>query len=340
MNSFLLSFIIPCYNVEKFLQQCLDSIYACDLPENQFEVLCINDCSPDNVQEVLERNQRHHDNLRIIVHKNNLGPGGARNTGIREARGKYLWFVDADDFVTAKELKSLAQRINEQELDVLCFNYRRVDLEGRELSIHRVFKETTTLDGYSFVKSVFGKGIVHHMGYVVRFLYCTEHLRLRQLSFPEHVLWEDTVYMPKALLAAERVAAVSDVLYSYRVNVNSITGTFDSAYPAGSIFEFAFCTGSELLRFSEEVSDVELSSAFRDTAIKKYINGFALFLLRTGKSERSQFYQMLKTRKEEWNPIKPYLNWKSRVMLMPVVGPMATDVLSIWYKKTHSRKHV
>lgn len=340
MNSFLLSFIIPCYNVEKFLQQCLDSIYACDLSEDQYEVLCINDCSLDNVQEILEQNQRHHDNLRIIVYEKKLGPGGARNTGIREARGKYLWFVDSDDFVTAKELKTLTQKTIEQGLDVLCFNYRRVDVEGRELSIHRVFKDTPALDGYSFVKSVFGKGIVYHMGYVVRFLYRTEYLRSHRFFFPEHVLWEDTVYMPKAILAAERVAAVSDVLYSYRVNANSVSGTFGSAYPASSIFEFAFCAGGDLLRFSDEVSDEVLSLAFRDTAIKKYINGFAIFLLRTGKSERSRFYQMLKTRKEEIIPLKPYMNWKSRAMLMPVVGPVATDILSLWYKKTHPRKHV
>ena len=59
----LVSFVVPCYNVEKYVQQCLDSIYACDLSEEQFEIICINDCSPDNVQEVLERNQRHHEAL-------------------------------------------------------------------------------------------------------------------------------------------------------------------------------------------------------------------------------------------------------------------------------------
>ena len=123
----ILSFIVPCYNVEKYLQQCLDSIYACDLPEEQFEVVCVNDCSPDNVQEILERNGEKHDNLRIIVHQQNMGLGGARNTGIREAKGQYLWFVDSDDLVTAQGIKSLIQQAGEQELDVLCFNYRRVD---------------------------------------------------------------------------------------------------------------------------------------------------------------------------------------------------------------------
>lgn len=53
----LLTFIVPCYNVEKYIQRCLDSIYGCNLPEKQFEVLCLNDCSSDNVQEILDRNQ-------------------------------------------------------------------------------------------------------------------------------------------------------------------------------------------------------------------------------------------------------------------------------------------
>ena len=157
-----LSFIVPCYNVEKYIQQCLDSIYACDLSEDQFEVLCINDCSPDNVQEILERNKQQHDNLRIVAHGENQGLGGARNTGIREARGKYLWFVDSDDLVTAQGLNALVRKAVDDDLDVLCFNYRRVDELGKEISEHLVFEGTSARDGYSFVKSVFGNGIVYH----------------------------------------------------------------------------------------------------------------------------------------------------------------------------------
>jgi len=331
----VLSFIVPCYNVEKYIQQCLDSIYACNWSEDHYEVVCINDCSPDNVQEILERNREKHDNLRIIVHEKNKGLGGARNTGIREARGKCLWFVDSDDLVTAQGLNALVRKAVDDELDVLCFNYRRVDESGKGMSEHRVFEETSTRDGYSFVKSVFGNGIVYHMGYVVRFLYRTDYLKSHRLAFPEQVHWEDTVFMPKALLEAKRVAAVSDVLYSYRVNPDSISGVFAKAYPAKSIYEWAFCAGADLLAFSDEVKDNGFKMVFRNTAIDKYINGFVMHLFRTSRSERSRFFKMVNDHKAEIRRLKEYLNWKNKMVLMPSIGPIITNVLSFWYKKTH-----
>jgi glycosyltransferase involved in cell wall biosynthesis len=286
----------------------------------------------------LERNQRQHNNLRIVVHEKNLGLGGARNTGIREAKGNYLWFVDSDDLVTAKELKALTQIIIEQELDVLCFNYRRVDEKGRELSTHRVFNNTSTYEGCAFVKAEFGKGIVNHMGYVWRFIYRADYLRQHQLFFPEHVRWEDTVFMPKALLEANRVAAISDVLYSYRVNANSISGTFGSAYPASSIFEFAFYAGGDLLRFSDEVKDEELKNAFRNTAVQKYINGFPIHLFRTSRSERKKFYALVKGRKAEVNPLRSIMTIFRKWLLLPVIGPVLAEIGSAVYGVNHKRQ--
>lgn len=334
-NQILLTFVVPCYNVEKYIQQCLDSIYDCDLPEDRCEVLCINDCSPDDTQTILEQNQKRHDNLRIVVHDKNKGLGGARNTGIHEAKGRFLWFVDSDDMVTAHGLNALVHKTIEQDLDVLCFNYRRIDETGNELSEHKVFKDTFVRDGYSFVKSVFGNGIVYHMGYVVRFLYRSDYLRQHQLFFPEKVRWEDTVFMPKALLEAERVAAVSDVLYSYRVNVASISGTFGSAYPASSIYEFAFCAGGDLLKFSEEVKDKELSLSIQNTAVKKYINGFPIYLFRTSRIERKRFYALIKDMKLELKPLKREMKLLERLLLLPVIGPTTAEMGAFIYRFNH-----
>lgn len=335
LDQVLLTFVVPCYNVEKYVQQCLDSIYSCGFSEDQYEVLCINDCSPDNIQAILEKNRWKHTNLKVIVHESNQGLGGARNTGIREAKGKYLWFIDSDDLVTAQGIKDLLQKAVKQDLDVLCFNYRRVDEEGKELSTHQVFKNTLSQDGNAFVKSVFGTGIVNHLGYVWRFIYRTEFLWQHQLSFPERVRWEDTVFMPKALLEAGRVAAVPNVMYSYRVNANSISGTFGSDYPASSIYEFAFCAGGDLLKLSEEIRDKELGIVFRDVAIQKYINGFAIHLFRTSKKERKRFFGLIKEREEKVEPLKQHMNFLNRVLLVPLVGPLATNLMSKVYKMKH-----
>ena len=331
----LLSLIVPCFNVENYVQQCLDSIYSCDLDEKQFEVLCIDDYSSDGTRTILEQNGRQHGNLRIIVNSTNKGLSATRNTGIREAKGEYLWFVDSDDFVTAKGLANLVYRMIDQDLDVLCFNYRQVDEEGKELSEHVVFNETSSQDGYSFVKTVFGKSIVYHMGYVVRFLYRTEYLRSHQLFFPEKVYWEDTVYMPKSIIEASRIASSAEILYSYRVNPKSFCSTFLRTYPAKSIFEFSFCAGSDLFSFSNEVKDEELKDAFYDTAVQKYINGFPIYLFRTSWSERKKFYALIKERKTEVNRLRRNMTMFRKGLLLPVIGPTLAEIGSAVYKVYH-----
>ena len=334
-NQILLTFVVPCYNVERYIQHCLDSIYACGLEEDCFEVLCVNDCSPDNTNNVLKSNQKNHTNLRIINHETNRGLGGGRNTGIREAKGRYLWFVDSDDEIVSSGFSDAFSMALEKDLDVLCFNYCRIDEEGKELSRHVVFGETTVSNGYSFVNRVFGESIVYHMGYVVRFLYRTDYLRTHQLFFPEQVHWEDTAFMPKSILLAERIASVSQVFYAYRVNPDSISCVFGKAYPAKSIYDYSFSSGSDLLRFSEEIKDDGLRYSFRNTAIQKYINGFAIHLLRTSRKERKRFFGLIKEREEEVKPLKQYMSLLNRVMLMPILGPLSVSLMSRVYRAKH-----
>ncbi len=336
--SMVLSFIIPCYKVEKYIQRCLDSVYACDLDEEQYEVLCVNDASPDNVQGILESVQKKHPNLRIVVHEENKGLGGARNTGIREARGEYLWFVDSDDEIIGNGLSEAVEKAKAEELDVLCFNYCRIDEEGKELSRHRVFGNVEAKDGYGFADSVFGKSFVNHMGYVWRFIYRTDFLRSQQLAFPEKEHWEDTVFMPKSLLLARRIAAVPQVFYSYRVNPDSISGSFSREYSAKSIYDYAFCAGQELLEFSNGIKERRLKEAFCNTAVDRYINGFPIHLFRTSKYERKYFYKMVRDKYEDVELLKQFMKPFPKLLLSPVFGMSLANVISVAYSLKHKKK--
>ncbi len=333
----LLSFIVPCYNVEKYIQRCLDSIYACDLPEEQYEVICINDCSPDNVQGILEQNQRIHENLRILVHEENKGWGGARNPGIQLAKGKYIWFVDSDDEIIGGCLMEVLDRTCEEDLDIMCFNYRRVDVDGNEIPIQYYMKDIPTQEGVSFAKTAFMGGLALNMGYVVRFLFKTDFLRSHGLLFPEKVCWEDTVFVPKSILLAEKVAASAAVMYSYWMNPKSVSNTFSRAYPAKLIYDYAFCTGKELLLFSAEVKDVVLSKELYEAAINRYINGFPLFLFRTNKMERRQFRRIVNNHKEEVRELKKNMKALSRLLLLPVLGSAFTEMGACIYMFLHRK---
>ncbi len=99
-----LSLIIPIYNVEPFIDQCLGSIYCQHWDEGQFEVVAVNDGTPDKSMDIVQRYAEEHSNLHI-VNQTNQGLSVARNTGLSHACGEYVWFIDSDDWLTANALQ-------------------------------------------------------------------------------------------------------------------------------------------------------------------------------------------------------------------------------------------
>lgn len=330
-----LSFIVPCYNVESFLQRCLNTLFSCGLPVTEYEVLAIDDCSPDGSLDILRRNAESHPELRIISHSVNKGLGGARNTGIENAKGDYLWFVDADDMVKGDYVEKALRRCVFDGLDVLAFNYCKINLKDEVLSRHLVFSEMPVQDGPTFASKAFHSDITRHMGYVWRFIYRTDFIRSQGLSFPEKTYWEDTVFMPEAIIKSERVASIPDVLYSYRVNPESISGSFSKNYPAKMIYDYVFYCGKELLRLAGEIQDHFCKELIKKAAVKQYICGFPIFLFRTSKVERREFYSLLD--RKETKALAPWMDWLSRLLLFPFIGPIISDILSFVYKKEHKR---
>lgn len=121
-----LSIIIPVYNVQKYLEDCLLSIYKQSLSLETFEVITVNDGSTDRSLDILRKYGKIYPNL-IIVSQENKGQSAARNNGLAVASGKYIFFMDSDDFLCLDSLSSLLSKAVEHDLDVLRFDYRYVD---------------------------------------------------------------------------------------------------------------------------------------------------------------------------------------------------------------------
>lgn len=111
-----LSFIVPVYNTEDYLPECLDSLLHQDIPETEYEIICINDGSTDGSGAILQQYQETHRNLRIIEQPNR-GVAAARNAGLEAAQGKYIWFVDSDDVVKPNCLMKINQQIETKKPD-------------------------------------------------------------------------------------------------------------------------------------------------------------------------------------------------------------------------------
>ena len=128
------SVIVPVYNVEAYLEKCVQSILR--QTEQDFELLLVDDGSTDSSGQLCEELAKKDSRIRVI-HQENQGLGGARNTGIREAKGDWLLLVDSDDWIEPEILEKTLEAGLREEADMVVFPFRSVDEEGRELAVFR-----------------------------------------------------------------------------------------------------------------------------------------------------------------------------------------------------------
>lgn len=333
MNEKKLSIIIPCRNGEIWIPQVAKSIFSSDLKEEEYEIVFVDDASEDGTYDAMCEVAQAHENVNVVKLATRLFLGGARNQGLKAARGEYVWFVDADDLVAQIGCTGALHYAVENSLDVLGFEYCLIDYNGKLLRYEKAFKDYSIYSGITFAKNKFKGLITYHMGYVWRFLYRRNFLKERNIIFAEGVCWEDTVFMPKAIIEAKRVGAVEDRLYNYRQNPSGICGTMHRQYPAQLIYEFSFVAGKELLDYSLTIHDEQLKTELKNSANNKYLNGFLIFLLRTNSTERRVFYRMLHDN-EQFEGIKSYLTYKSKILLSPI-GRWLVEGMSYVYRLKH-----
>lgn len=218
----LLSIIIPVYNVEQYLSKCLNSLLQQDIAAENYEIIVVNDGSTDDSMAIAEEYAQKHQNI-IIITQENKGLGGARNTGIRHATGKYLWFVDSDDYIESNVLKELLDFIEKKELEILRFNYEAVKENGNIIakknnSLHSIVYSENIVTGEEFLSKQLGWAC-----YAVMFLFDTEFIKKNNLYFNENIYFEDIEWLIKVLLKTERICSYNKCVYYYLQREGSIT---------------------------------------------------------------------------------------------------------------------
>lgn len=147
------SIIIPVYNgVTNNINRCLNSVWSQDIDSDLYEVICIDDCSSDNSREWLHVKEQEHNNLVVIENEKNIRQGGSRNRGIKRARGKYLLFIDQDDYYHIGSLKVIYNHLIKNDLDILIVS-NTWELEGRPSNkIQGLRYNYTILTGMKFLE--------------------------------------------------------------------------------------------------------------------------------------------------------------------------------------------
>lgn len=211
-----LSIVVPVYNVEKYIEKCLRSCAEQNVSPNDYEIIVINDGSPDNSLEIVERVAKDYRNV-IVVSQENKGLSEARNKGLSLARGDYIWFVDSDDWIEKNCLERLLDLCFQHHLDILHFC--AANAIGEECV--RRYSYSTASDDVMPGKEALLKGV--HSPCAPFSIYKRNFLLDNALSFYPGIFHEDSEFMPRAWYAAKKVLLIDDICYYTNQNPNSIT---------------------------------------------------------------------------------------------------------------------
>ncbi|HEX5542220.1 MAG TPA: glycosyltransferase, partial [Micromonospora sp.] len=210
----LISFVVPVYQVQGYLRQCLDSIFG--QSSTDFEVIAVDDCSPDSSGEILAEYVAREPRLRVITLDRNEGQGPARNHGLAAATGEYVWFVDSDDWLAEGAVRAVADRLRETGAEMLIVDHAKVRWN------HRVARSGSAAAGnrLSRAPQVF---VLREWPEAIEILHVPWNKIVRRelllrLDFRFRPGWyEDIPFTYGLLLAAERISTLDRVCIYYRL---------------------------------------------------------------------------------------------------------------------------
>lgn len=216
-NSPKISVLVPCYNVEKYLEQCIDSITGQTLTD--MEIICLNDGSTDRTLEIL-KGYAGKDSRIVIVDKANSGYGATMNIGLRMAKGKYIAIVESDDYIEPQMFEVMYNEAEKDGLDLVrCLYINRNGVTGKDTVVNdtelyecgRVFNPLEQKKIFLIAPSIWAG------------LYRRECLEKNDVCFLETpgASYQDASFAFKAYVAAKKMKVVPEVLHNYRINSNS-----------------------------------------------------------------------------------------------------------------------
>ena len=224
MSRIKTSVIIPVYNTEKFLPQCLDSVI--DQSQKEIEIIAIDDGSTDHSLEILYDYQRRYHNI-YVCSQTNMRQGVARNVGLKKAKGEYVYFLDSDDFIDPETLEECYIRAEHKRLDVVLFD-SKVIVEGKfsdefqadDFDRRNIIKETDCVySGLKFLELYMDSQpdtVSPCMMYISR-----QFLNKNALFFMPYVYYEDEEFRFNLMQKAERIMYIPQLYYNRRYRNNS-----------------------------------------------------------------------------------------------------------------------
>ncbi len=243
------SIIVPVYNASQYLKECLDSLIN-QKTKYDYEIIAVNDGSSDNSLEILNSYKKH---IRIID-KENTGPGDSRNIAISKSIGKYLMFVDSDDYVTDNFIEVMVSEIIKNKASIVVCDFYRLE-DGNITHIHKGKRNTYIKGNFEDVLRM-------------EFHSCNKVFKRELLinnPYPKGMFFEDVVAISGAVIDAKKIVKIEDALYYYRRVTSSTTNIIDK-------------TNHDLLDAIEMTEKKFLDNGYKDVIEYLYVNGILVDL--------------------------------------------------------------
>lgn len=212
----ILSIIVPVYNAERYLEECLRSLFVQDISADAYEVIAVDNGSRDASAAIIDRLQTEYPNLRKVTLEVNQLPSGARNAGMDAAQGKYLMFVDSDDYLYPNALQSLISVMENDNLDFAHFESDNL-LEETIISGDR-YEATPIMSGVE----------LYHMNLAHREvswskIYRRSFIEQYHMRCAKGLMYEDFEFAHRIYATASRVRHITKAPYVFRKHANSTT---------------------------------------------------------------------------------------------------------------------
>lgn len=247
----MISIIVPCYNVENYIDRCMESLVNQTIGIDNLEIILVNDASTDDTLAHLQEWEREYpDNIMVITYDENLRQGGARNVGLSYARGEYIGFVDSDDWIEPVMYEALYKALTETDSDLARCKYIRDDgkiaadrgnvtdkkhiaggrngnLYGFEIKdCNFIVVSNEKRNDLCYMKKMVdpaGSDKCGTYGGITTMLFKRELIFDNNIFFPEKIAYEDNYWLGVMQLYIEKVSIIDKPLYHYYINTDSTT---------------------------------------------------------------------------------------------------------------------
>lgn len=307
-NDALISIILPIYNVEKYLEKCIQSVIA--QTYSNIEIILVNDGSKDNSLEICNQ-YAERDNRIVVLDKKNGGLSDARNAGAKIAKGEYFVFIDSDDYIHHQMIELLYKGIVEKnaELAICDLQYvyegKQVERENEKIDISKEIENITCFDRKKAIENILSENFIV---YTVAWNKIYHRKLFNQIEYPFGKIHEDEFTTYRLLYCAERIAYIHQPLYYYVQRQNSIMSE-----------NFSEKRFHKVEAHKQRADFLIEHGLYESRAVKLYFFSFIIFIekyISVFPENNKRFEMYKKEFKKEFRTYKKYLLKSDRIKLL------------------------